>query len=570
MTAPPPVRHWTEVIARRLHALHLDSIRNKMVAFALLAALIPTLVTTCVFYPQTRRLLDERTAQELRDAGAQAARELERWLAERLYDLRASATSYVIAENLARMQGRDAAQALLRLRTYLNSVRERFPEHEALVVIEERGRAVATTSGPARTVRLPPIPPDRLSDLRTGDAFVGDAYWDAALGKAAIVLAVPVRQADGRFLAAFAAKTSLDAVADTLRRHSPDDRREVYLITEDGRLVLRPRVSSAELMRARLSDTATSALFDREGQTVAYRRPDGERVIGALRRIPELRWAAVAEMTRAEAARPGGRLRSVTAMTVVLLLGGMGLLAYILALLIARPLGRLTAAAAKVASGDLSVELPAGETGEVGYLTRVFSTLLARLRERDSQGELEKLSVTDGLTGLYNRRHLMGTLANEVQRSRRLRRTFAVMLLDVDHFKQFNDTHGHLAGDAALVKMAEVLRRTTRAVDSVARYGGEEFVVMLVEAPISTAALVAERIRSRVDGEDFGGHRVTVSIGVAEYPARGETPEELIASADAALYEAKGAGRNQVVVAGGQPEAEKEEKERKRRRRGDG
>src|SRR5207249_5831320 len=112
--------------------------------------------------------------------------------------------------------------------------------------------------------------------------------------------------------------------------------------------------------------------------------------------------------------------------------------------------------------------------------------------------DLERLSVTDALTGLYNRRHLMGTLANEVQRSRRLRRTFSVLLADVDHFKQYNDTHGHLGGDAALVKVAEILRKMTRGVDSVARYGGEEFLVMLIEAPIATAAAVGERIRARV------------------------------------------------------------------------
>src|SRR5205823_13816915 len=106
------------------------------------------------------------------------------------------------------------------------------------------------------------------------------------------------------------------------------------------------------------------------------------------------------------------------------------------------------------------------------------------MREREAQGELERLSVTDGLTGLYNRRHLMGTLANEVQRSRRLRRTFSVLLADVDHFKQYNDTHGHLAGDAVLVKVAEIFRKMTRPVDSVARYGAEHTVGSVIQAPI--------------------------------------------------------------------------------------
>jgi len=216
-------------------------------------------------------------------------------------------------------------------------------------------------------------------------------------------------------------------------------------------------------------------------------------------------------------------------------------------------------------AGDLATELPAGTSGEIGYLTRAFGTLVARLREKENQGELEKLSLTDPLTGLYNRRHLMGTLATEVQRSRRQRRPFTVLLADVDKFKQYNDTHGHLAGDAALVKVAEVFRRTTRAVDCVARYGGEEFVVMLLECPIATAALVAERIRARVAEQDLGEGKVTVSIGLAEYPDGGDTPEELIATADAAMYQAKSSGRNQVVVAGVMHERAPEKKARRKR-----
>jgi diguanylate cyclase (GGDEF)-like protein len=252
--------------------------------------------------------------------------------------------------------------------------------------------------------------------------------------------------------------------------------------------------------------------------------------------------------------------------TLVLLLAGAGLVTYV-GLLMVRPLERLAGVAAKVAAGDLSVEIPSGGRGEVGTLSQVFKNLVARLREREGQGELERLSVTDALTGLYNRRHLMGTLANEVQRSRRLRRTFSVLLADVDHFKQYNDAHGHLGGDAALVKVAEILRKMTRGVDSVARYGGEEFVVMLIEAPIATAAAVAERIRARVAAEEFGGGTMTVSVGAAEYPTHGDTPEELIASADAAMYQAKSEGRDRVMVAGRRAELEKEGK---RRRKGEG
>jgi len=112
----------------------------------------------------------------------------------------------------------------------------------------------------------------------------------------------------------------------------------------------------------------------------------------------------------------------------------------------------------------------------------------------------------------------------------------------------------------ALAKIADILRKTTRGVDCVARYGGEEFLVLLLETTVATAAIVAERIRAQVAAEEFAGGRITVSIGVAECPSHGDTPESLSEGADAALYEAKDGGRNRVVAAGGQ--------EKKKRRKG--
>ena len=421
-----------------------------------------------------------------------------------------------------------------------------LPAHEGLAIIGRDGQ-VLTSSGSRTGFRLTP---DRLNNLRTRDALVGEPFWDATIGKAAIVLAVPIRQDDGLFLGALGAKINLDSLSDMLGQLSPDRSRDLYLITEQGRVIISSAGSPADVMKTTLPETTTRELSEREVQTIVQSRPKGREVVAVLRRIPQLHWAAVAETPRAETAREAGVLRFRTVLLLSTLILGVGLLAYMVGLFVTRPLERLTEAAARVAAGDLSVELPAGGGGEVGYLTRAFSTLVSRLREKEAHGELEKLSLTDSLTGLYNRRHLMGTLASEVQRSRRLRRAFAVLLADVDRFKQYNDTHGHLAGDSALVKIAEVFRKTTRQVDCVARYGGEEFVVMLLEANTETATLVAERIRGRVAEQDLGEGKLTLSIGVAEYPDGGDTPEELIATADAAMYKAKNAGRNQVVVAG--------------------
>jgi len=557
----PAVTIW-EKTTRSLRSLRLDTMRGKFVAFAVLATLFTTLVMTVMLYGRNRRSLSDRVGQELRALSSDMAREVAVWFDQRVYDLRLRASPYVVSDNLARATGRNAAQSLNRLRDYLNSVRQNLPAHEGLAIIGRDGQ-VLTSSGSRTGFRLTP---DRMNNLRTRDALVGDPFWDASIGKAAVVLVVPIRQDDGLFLGALSAKINLDSLREVLDQLSAGHSRDLYLITEQGRVVIRSAGNPADAMKATLPDATTRELTEREGQTIAQARPQGREVVAVLRRIPQLHWAAVAETPRAETVREAGVLRFRTVLLLSLLVLGVGLLAFMVGLFVTRPLERLTEAAARVASGDLSVELPPGGSGEVGYLTRAFSTLVSRLREKESQGELEKLSLTDSLTGLYNRRHLMGTLASEVQRSRRLRRAFAVLLADVDRFKQYNDTHGHLAGDAALVKIAEVFRKTTRQVDCVARYGGEEFVVMLLEANLATATLVAERIRARVAEQDLGEGSLTLSIGVAEYPDGGDTPEELIATADAAMYKAKSAGRNQVVVAG-TSEERPQPQEKKRRKR---
>jgi len=553
---------WDKAI-RSLRALRLDTVRGKFVAFAVLATLFTTLAMTVMLYGRNRRSLSDRVGQELRGLSSDMAREADDWLYQRVYDLRLRASPYVVSDNLARATGRNGAQSLTRLRDYLNAVRQNLPAHEGLAIIGRDGQ-VLTNSGSRTGFRLTP---ERMNDLRTRDALVGEPFWDAGIGKAALLLVVPIRQDDGVFLGALGAKINLDSLRNVLDGLSGDHSRTLYFITEQGRVVISSAGNSADLMKTTLPEAATRELSEREGKTVAQSRPQGRSVVAVLRRIPQLRWAAVAETPRAEAVREAGVLRFRTVLLLIALLLGVGLLAFIAGAFITGPLERLSEAAGRVAAGDLSVELPAGGSGEVGYLTRAFNTLVSRLREKESQGELEKLSLTDSLTGLYNRRHLMGTLASEVQRSRRLRRAFSVLLADVDRFKQYNDTHGHLAGDAALVKIAEVFRRTTRQVDCVARYGGEEFVVMLLEANLATATLVAERIRARVAEQDLGEGNLTLSIGVAEYPDGGDTPEELIATADAAMYKAKGSGRNQVVVAGTSEQRPQENEKKPTRRK---
>jgi diguanylate cyclase (GGDEF)-like protein len=173
----------------------------------------------------------------------------------------------------------------------------------------------------------------------------------------------------------------------------------------------------------------------------------------------------------------------------------------------------------------------------------------ARLHAR-----MTDLAKKDGLTGVYNRRSFDDHLGLELQRARRYGREFALLMLDIDHFKRVNDSHGHQAGDAVLKSLAALLERSVRdGVDLVARVGGEEFAVLLPETGIGSAQTVAERIRAGVEAAQIPvpGHdpiRVTVSIGVCARREAVDRPQSLHGDADKALYAAKQQGRNRVVV----------------------
>ena len=147
-----------------------------------------------------------------------------------------------------------------------------------------------------------------------------------------------------------------------------------------------------------------------------------------------------------------------------------------------------------------------------------------------------------------------------MSRAKRHRRRFAIALVDIDYFKQFNDAHGHAEGDAVLRGLADVLQSCVRESDLVARYGGEEFVLLLPETGGTEARLKLEALRLLVAATTFGdrggtrGHRITLSAGVAEFPSDGESPARLLGIADERLYEAKRTGRNRVSPASFRPE----------------
>jgi diguanylate cyclase (GGDEF)-like protein len=208
------------------------------------------------------------------------------------------------------------------------------------------------------------------------------------------------------------------------------------------------------------------------------------------------------------------------------------------------------------------------QAGADDYLTKpvIEPELIARLNTgkrivtlerslRAANEDNRRLSITDPLTGAYNRRHLMEQLPREIDRAVRYGRPLSVLMCDVDHFKKINDTHGHLVGDEVLCWFVGVLQQTVRTTDWVARYGGEEFVVVLPETMAVNAVIAAEHLRAEVAAQPFvssnGSFPVTASFGASGWGERipqGTTLDALMAKCDAGVYASKAAGRNRVTL----------------------
>jgi diguanylate cyclase (GGDEF)-like protein len=195
-----------------------------------------------------------------------------------------------------------------------------------------------------------------------------------------------------------------------------------------------------------------------------------------------------------------------------------------------------------------------------GLLLILLGSRLLRSRERLSRlnSELDRLARVDSLTGLRNRRDIEERLFAELSAARRHGSGLAVLLIDIDHFKQVNDTYGHQAGDAVLSMTAQTFRSALRAEDSIGRWGGEEFLAVLPDTDTDGVLAIAERLRAQVAKPEPGstdpGVRITVTIGVAHWTSGGS--DDLISRADHALYAGKAAGRNTVQLATVEPRHE--------------
>ncbi|HEX8261800.1 MAG TPA: diguanylate cyclase [Allosphingosinicella sp.] len=352
------------------------------------------------------------------------------------------------------------------------------------------------------------------------------------------------READRRYVQALDVLLATSEIKSAVNAAIRGERG--YLLTNDDRF-LRPYAESRRDI-PRLYDRLRRLVRDNPGQSA-----EAERLRGRLTSYYALldHTIALAAAGRGEAAqrvvRRGLGKREVE--NVLRAVGRIEAEEH-------RLLARRRAAFALADQRSESYGLALAAAGLAMLILLVVSAIAARranARAAEATAELQRIAATDALTGLWNRRHLLERMEAEIGRSRRAGRPLCLAILDVDHFKRVNDTHGHPAGDEVLRVLARRVRDAVRSSDVVGRMGGEEFAILMPETDRAQAQLVCERLRETVaarpvrlpSGADLA---VTLSTGVA-LMAGGEAPDRLISRADSALYDAKAEGRNCVRLA---------------------
>jgi len=572
------------------------SLQAKLLALVLFCVVVPLMGLGYYLWNRNQETLRDKVHEALTNQLFRKSTQLQDWAEQRLKETSSWSSSFVVfegTETLAR-PGPDRERARRDVVDYLLSVLGHHRNYESLFVVDDipASHVLAGT----REEQLEDLGLDEKVPAAEKDkGRLSSIHYSEYLRGATQLVLQPIKGKSNRTVGYLAGRVDLRDFEDLL--NTPVDAETAFLLPkldaqdieshlgvssdltpsfwvldDKGRVLIQAGkpVNRRELTAfpAPIPVDAPDVIPVKEARLATL----GATVYGLRRLDPPLQGYLAATVTRDAAYKS---LRESG--NGLLFFGGSAILAIFLltfasARTILKPILALVDGAKKVSDGEF-VELPVHGADEIAELTRAFNEMAHAVRDgrkkleeardelahsneglKEANRALEALAITDGLTGLYNHRHFQETLEKEMRRCEREGRKMSLLLLDLDHFKQYNDRWGHTEGDAALRRVAGQVMKSIRSTDMAFRYGGEELAVLLPSCTKDQAVDVAEKIRVAVSSNPqrpgrFGA-RTTISIGVATFPEDGRVSRGLVDASDAALYAAKAQGRDRVVQAG--------------------
>ena len=560
-----PVNH---PFARYLPHRVFQSLAARIGFFVFGATLMSALAVALTSAHALRGFLQAKIEEKLPSVAAQVHDRLDLWFAQRTLDVQVFARSAILVDGLAgHARARLAPEDRQVIEKYLNYVLAGSQQYESLFALDPAGHTLFAVGRPI----------DLEATLQHSLAGVEDTAVSqvVVIGSHRVqIVSSAVRARDDRVLATLHAVLDVETLTTQLASHELGDSGCLVLFDRGGdALVASPGVDLAGLHRP-------AAFVAADPTTVhEYTGPDGVHVVASVRPIEQLGWTLVVQETSDDAFAPIAQILRRTLLLNMGIVAVLSLVAFKIATSMVGAIHNLSDAARRVRDGEPDVVVPVTSGGdEVGILTRTFAEMVERLhdarleievrrQESDNANRLllaqnhelqranetlEQLAITDGLTKIHNHRFFQDQLSREIKRAERTGSPLALILLDIDDFKQLNDRHGHAVGDEILQLLSAVLIEETRDHDLVARYGGEEFAVLVPATDRDGTLALAEKLRTAVAEHRFRPKAstaplcLTVSIGLSVY--RGDR-SSFFDDADRALYEAKAAGKDCVVAA---------------------
>lgn len=541
----------------------MKSIKSKIIVFSILATLIPSLGLGVLSFQQNETMIGENVTRELRALAHYASRELDLWIKEQILAARELATSKMLIDGLsiekqAQKNKQPAQQQALNL--YLKSVHKHLETVLELTVIDASGNFVASNvDSPVFST----LASDWTEQVTAQGEMVLPPHWNAQHAAAILSISVPVLSADDFVLGALIVTFDMRTIQPNLKDKVKSPPGDVLLLDSRGYVMLTSDVSASDSRQPMLLDAdIIEKLLENPGGYEVFFNPQQEKIAGLAYMSEKIPVTIIANKSHKSIYDAWQQQRNLFIGLICGILLVVTFTAFRMSHTIVIALQRLIDATQKIVNGDLNVTLTHSQSDEIGQLTRMFNQMTDRLRQNQVEisaasaamqkknRQLEQLSVTDGLTGLYNRNKLNAIIADQLARYKRNKRPFGVLMIDIDHFKTLNDGLGHVMGDEIIVAVAKKISQSIRSIDFAARYGGDEFVIILSESSVADAVRTAERIRKKVAtvrcGAEESAFQVTLSIGAIQSEPGDSSLTILLSRVDGALYEAKRAGRDQV------------------------